>query len=179
MAGPIQQKGMMILQGWLAGRFAQKMPISFDVSVTFEQSYGGVEGDSASLAELLAILSALAQVPLRQDLAITGSVNQWGEAQVIGGATHKVEGFHRACRDAGRLTRRQGVVLPAANADNLVLMPAVADDVKAGRFHVWPVATIEQAAALFTGLDADALYEKVAKRLTDFDRILTERARHD
>lgn len=175
MSGPIQQKGMMILQGWLAGRFAQDMPIAFDCSVTFEQNYGGVEGDSASLAEMLVILSALANVPLRQDLAITGSVNQQGMAQVIGGATYKVEGFHRACRDRGRLTGKQGVVLPAANAVNLVLRDEVADAIAAGRFHVWPVDSIDEAAALFTGLAADALYEKVAARLREFDRILTER----
>jgi len=176
MSGPIQQKGMMILQGWLAGRFAQAMPIAFDCSVTFEQNYGGVEGDSASLAELLAILSSLAQVPLRQDLAITGSVNQQGVAQVIGGATHKVEGFYRACRDQGRLTGRQGAVLPAANAVHLVLRDEVADAIKAGRFHIWPVDTIEDAVGLFTGLEAEAVYAKVAARLEEFDRILSERS---
>ncbi len=97
LGGPIQQKGAMVLQGFLAGCFAQILPLSFTCSITFEQSYGGVEGDSASLAELIAVLSDLARVPVRQDLAITGSVNQAGHAQAIGGALEKIEGFYRVC----------------------------------------------------------------------------------
>jgi predicted ATP-dependent protease len=188
LGGPIQQKGMLVLQGYLAGTFARTMPVSFDCSVTFEQSYGGVEGDSASMAELVAILSALAGVPLRQDLAITGSVNQHGETQAIGGITFKVEGFHRACRDAGRLTGKQGVVLPAVNARNLVLDPETEADIKAERFHLWPVETVEQAVELFTGLPAgrpgrdgefpkDSVYGRAVATLAEFDAILTERKR--
>ena len=101
MGGPIQQKGVMILQGFLNGLFAQSFPLSFSCSITFEQSYGGVEGDSASLAELCAVLSALAQTPIRQDLAITGSMNQTGAAQAVGGVSHKVEGFYRSCAERG------------------------------------------------------------------------------
>ena len=186
LGGPIQQKGAMVIQGWLMGRFARRMPLSFNCSVTFEQSYGGVEGDSASLAELLAILSDLADAPLRQDLAITGSVNQRGQAQPIGGARHKVEGFFRACIDRGALTGTQGVVLPAANARNLVLRDEVSGAVASGRFHVWTVETIEDAIALFTGLEAgtpdpdgayppDTLLARVQATLEDFDRRLAAR----
>lgn len=180
LGGPIQQKGAMVIQGWLMGSFARRMPLSFNCSVTFEQSYGGVEGDSASLAELLAILSDLADVTLRQDLAITGSVNQRGQAQAIGGARHKVEGFHRACLDRGALTGTQGVVLPTANARNIVLRDEVAADVAAGRFHVWTVDTIDDAVGLFTGMEvgvadaagdypADSVYGRVAAALRAFD----------
>ena len=185
LGGPIQQKGAMVIQGWLMGRFARRMPLSFNCSVTFEQSYGGVEGDSASLAELIAILSDLADVPLRQDLAITGSVNQRGQAQTIGGARHKVEGFHRACLDRGALSGTQGVVVPSANARNLVLRDEVAADVAAGRFHVWTVDTIDDAVALFTGLavgepdtkgdyPADSVYGRVAASLLAFDLRLAQ-----
>ena len=189
LGGPIQQKGMLVLQGFLSGTFARTMPISFDCSVTFEQSYGGVEGDSASLAELVAILSALSGVPLRQDLAITGSVNQHGEAQAIGGVTYKVEGFHRACEDAGRLTGKQGVALPAVNARNLVLDAETTAAIEAGLFHLYPVETVEQAVELFTGVaagtpdakgefPADSVFGRVMATLSDFDEILTQRKRN-
>jgi len=188
MGGPIQQKGVLVLEGWLRGSFAQAFPLSFSASLTFEQNYGGVDGDSASLAELLAILSALARVPLRQDLAITGSVNQLGRAQAIGGASEKVEGFFHTCRDAG-LTGDQGVAIPAANAAHLMLREEVAEAVAAGRFHVWSLDSIDDAVALFTGLPAgvpdDAgdhadgtVYGAVLTRLAAFDRILSERGRY-
>jgi predicted ATP-dependent protease len=186
LGGPIQQKGAMVIQGWLMGRFARRMPLSFNCSVTFEQSYGGIEGDSASLAELLAILSDLADVPLRQDLAITGSINQRGQAQPIGGARQKTEGFFRACTDRGALTGTQGVVLPAANMRNLVLRDEVAQAVAQGRFQVWTVETIEDAIALFTGIEAGAadaagaypagtLLGRVQATLEEFDRRLAAR----
>ena len=186
LGGPIQQKGAMVIQGWLMGRFARRMPLSFNCSVTFEQSYGGVEGDSASLAELLAILSDLAGVPLRQDLAITGSVNQRGQAQPIGGARHKTEGFFRACRDRGALTGTQGVVLPATNARSLVLRAEVEQAVAQGLFQIWTVETIEDAIGLFTGMDAgtpdaDGAYPpgtllgRVQATLEEFDRRLAAR----
>lgn len=188
MGGPIQQKGAMVIQGFLAGRFARRHPLSFDVSITFEQSYGGVEGDSASLAELLAILSDLADAPIRQGLAITGSVNQRGDAQAIGGAHFKIEGFFRACREAGELTGDQGIVVPASNEENLVLHDDVAEAVAAGKFHIWSISRIEDAFPLFMGLEAgepdakgafppDSLYGRVAARLDEFDRILMERER--
>ena len=186
LGGPIQQKGAMVLQGLLAGLFARRFPVSFNCSITFEQSYGGVDGDSASLAEMLAVLSDLARLPLRQDLAITGSVNQHGEAQAIGGGHHKIEGFFRACKAAGALTGEQGVVLPAANRRNLVVGDDVAAAVADGSFHIWSVDTAADAIELFTGTAAGAadeggvhppesVFGRVMARLEEFDRILAER----
>jgi len=187
LGGPIQQKGVMVLQGFLTGIFARRYPLSFNCSITFEQSYGGVEGDSASLAELLAIMSDLSGVPLRQDLAITGSVNQRGEAQAIGGAHHKIEGFFRACKSKGDLTGTQGVVIPASNERNLVLRDEVIEAVRNGTFHIYSVKSIDEAVALFTGAEPSAagadglfppesVYGKVAAQLDAFDRALAERA---
>lgn len=188
MGGPLQQKGVMILEGFLNGRFAQRFPLSFSSSITFEQNYGGVEGDSATMAELCALISALADVPLRQDIGITGSMDQMGNAQAIGGANHKIEGFFRACRERG-LTGKQGVIVPASNERNVALRDDVAEAVGQGRFHVWSVATVDEAVALYTGMKtgtADAkgnypagtVYGRVMKRLSEFDRILTKRAAH-
>jgi predicted ATP-dependent protease len=184
--GPIQQKGMFILGGYLHGLFSRRRPVSFSATVTFEQSYGGVEGDSASLAELSAILSSLADLPVRQDLAITGSVNQLGQAQVIGGLHHKIEGFFRTCAERG-LTGEQGVIFPRANERNLVLRDDVAEAVAAGRFHLWSVSTIEEAVELFTGAKCgkpskagrypeDSLYGRVQRTLEAFDDELDGRA---
>jgi len=188
LGGPIQQKGVMVLQGFLSGRFARRFPLSFDCSITFEQSYGGVEGDSASLAELLSILSDLSGLPLRQDLAITGSINQRGDAQAIGGAHHKIEGFFRTCRENGDLTGSQGVVVPLANEKNLILRDDVAEAVAAGRFHIYSVATIDEAAELFMETPVgeadcdgtyppDTIYGRVMAQLEAFDRALYERER--
>jgi predicted ATP-dependent protease len=187
LGGPIQQKGAMVLQGFLAGCFAQLRPLSFTCSITFEQSYGGVEGDSASMAELVAVLSDLAQLPLRQDLAITGSVNQAGRAQAIGGAYSKVEGFFRVCAgQPGGLTGTQGVILPEANRAHVILHDEAADAIASGRFHLWSVATVAEAAELLLGLPAgtadaagnypaDTIFGRAAARLANFDRILAER----
>jgi predicted ATP-dependent protease len=189
MSGPIQQKGAMVLEGYLAGRFARTRPLSFTCSITFEQVYGGVEGDSASMAELVAVLSDLAQLPIRQDLAITGSVNQEGLAQAIGGAHWKIEGFHRLCAaKPGGLTGTQGVIVPQANRRNLVLQDDVAAAVAAGRFHIWSVATVEDVVELLLGRPAgapdaagnyppDSIFGLVAARLDAFDRILAARGR--
>ena len=186
MGGPIQQKGVLVLSGFLNGMFARGFPLSFSASITFEQSYGGVEGDSASLAELLAVLSSLAGAPLRQDLAITGSVNQQGETQAIGGANHKIEGFFRTCAERG-LTGTQGVLIPASNEINLGLRPEIADAVASGQFHVWSAATVEEALELFTGVaagtldaagdfSADSVYGRVMAQLARYDRVLSERS---
>jgi predicted ATP-dependent protease len=186
LGGPIQQKGAMVIQGFLAGLFAQRLPMSFNASITFEQSYGGVEGDSASLAEALTILSDLADVPLRQDLAVTGSVNQHGEVQAIGGLTHKAEGFYRTCVETVGLTGTQGVVFPASNEPSLVLDEDISADVAAGRFHVWSVETVDEALEIFTGETAgvadangdyppESIYGRIAARLVEYDRILETR----
>ncbi len=187
MSGPIQQKGVMVLHGFIAGHFARRFPVSFNSSITFEQNYGGVEGDSASMAELLVVLSDLAAVPLRQDIAITGSVNQRGETQAVGGVQYKIEGFYRACQSSGALTGTQGVVIPAANAAHVILRDPVVEAVANGQFHVWAVKNIEEAIELFTGIKAgrqradggypsDTVYGMVMEQLERFDQILKERA---
>ena len=176
LGGPIQQKGVMVLQGFLAGIFARRFPLSFNCSVTFEQSYGGVEGDSASLAELMAILSDLSGVPLRQDLAITGSVNQRGDAQAIGGANQKIAGFFRTCLSQGPLTGSQGVIIPVANERNVILLPEISDAVAAEKFHIHSVTSVDDAIELFTGQSAEKIYALVTTQLEAFDQALTKRA---
>ncbi|HUI95757.1 MAG TPA: AAA family ATPase [Xanthobacteraceae bacterium] len=153
LGGPIHSKGVLILSGFLAGRFALDTPMSLFASLVFEQSYGGVEGDSASSAELYALLSALSEAPLRQDLAVTGSVNQHGEVQAIGGVNEKIEGFFDVCRARG-LTGMQGVLIPAANVQHLMLRRDVIEACAAGQFVVYPIATVDQGIALLTGLAA-------------------------
>jgi predicted ATP-dependent protease len=186
MGGPIQQKGVMVLEGFLAGRFARSFPLSFSASITFEQNYGGVEGDSASLAEVCAVLSDLAELPARQDIAVTGSINQLGQVQAVGGVHQKIEGFYRACKDRGPLTGAQGVIVPAANELNITLRDEVRDAVAEGRFHVWSVGRVGDAAELLTGVPSGAdakdgkyptrsVYGRVLAKLAEHDRILTER----
>ncbi|HUK07350.1 MAG TPA: ATP-binding protein [Stellaceae bacterium] len=185
MGGPIQQKGVYIIGGYLSGLFAGRLPLSFSASVTFEQSYGGVEGDSASMGELVAVLSALAEAPIRQDIAITGSVNQAGESQPIGGAIEKVEGFYRVCAGRG-LTGTQGVLIPRSNRQHLILSEEVTEALAAGRFHLWTMANVEDAIRLLTGLEpgragddgrfpAGSLLQRVEATLDRFDRLLAAR----
>jgi predicted ATP-dependent protease len=143
----------MILWGFLAGRYAEDVPLALAASLVFEQSYGGVDGDSASSAELYAILSALSGLPIRQGLAVTGSVNQWGEVQAIGGVNEKIEGFFEVCKARG-LDGTQGVVIPAANVQHLMLREDVVDAVKAGTFSVHAVESIDEGIALLTGAKA-------------------------
>jgi predicted ATP-dependent protease len=150
LGGPIHSKGVLILGGFLVGRYALDVPMSLYASLVFEQSYGGVEGDSASSAELYTLLSALAELPLRQDLAVTGSVNQHGQVQAIGGVNEKIEGFFDVCAARG-LTGDQGVLIPASNAQHLMLRADVVEACAAGRFAVYPVATIDQGIQLLTG----------------------------
>ena len=153
LGGPIHSKGVLILSGFLAGRYALDTPMSLFASLVFEQSYAGVEGDSASSAELYALLSALADVPLRQDLAVTGSVNQHGEIQAIGGVNEKIEGFFDICRARG-LTGTQGVLIPQANVQHLMLRKDVIDACGAGRFAVYPIAHASEGITLLTGVSA-------------------------
>ena len=153
LGGPIHSKGVLILSGFLAGRYALDVPMSLYASLVFEQSYGGVEGDSASSAELYALMSALADAPLRQDLAVTGSVNQRGEVQAIGGVNEKIEGFFDICKARG-LTGNQGVLIPQANVQHLMLRRDVVDACAAGKFAVYPISTIYEGIALLTGVAA-------------------------
>ncbi len=153
LGGPLHSKGVLILAGFLGNRFGRERPLSLSASLVFEQSYGGVDGDSASMAELCTLLSALAETPIRQGIAITGSVNQHGAAQAIGGVNEKIEGYFDVCRAAG-LDGRQGVVIPAANAKHLMLRADVVAAAAAGRFQVWPVTTVDEALSILTGITA-------------------------
>jgi lon-related putative ATP-dependent protease len=151
LGGPIHSKGVLILSSFLGARYATEHPLTLSASLVFEQSYGGVEGDSASMAELCALLSALAEVPIKQSLAMTGSVNQHGEAQPIGGVNEKIEGFFDVCQARG-LTGEQGVIIPASNAQYLMLRHDVVEAVEAGQFHIYSIQTVDQAIELLTGI---------------------------
>jgi predicted ATP-dependent protease len=155
LGGPLHSKGVLILSGLLAARYALDWPISLSASLVFEQSYGGVEGDSASAAELCALLSAISEIPIRQELAITGSINQFGQIQAIGGVNQKIEGFFEVCRERG-LTGRQGVIVPHANVQHLMLHDDVVQACRDGRFAVYAVTHVDEAMALFTGREAGA-----------------------
>jgi ATP-dependent Lon protease len=152
MSGPTHNKGVYILAGYLRGKYAQDKPINMSASICFEQSYGGVDGDSASSTEIYAILSSLAGLPLRQDIAVTGSVNQKGEIQPIGGVNEKIEGFFDVCRARG-LTGKQGVMIPHLNLGDLMLKKDVVQAVKEKKFHIYPVQTIDQGIEILTGVE--------------------------
>ena len=153
LSGPIHDKGVMILTGYLGGTFAAERPLTLSASICFEQSYDGIEGDSASSTELYALLSALSGVPVKQGIAVTGSVNQRGMIQPIGGVNFKIEGFFAVCKSQG-LTGHQGVMIPKANERHLMLNDEVMEAVAAGRFHIWSVETIEQGIEILTGMKA-------------------------
>jgi ATP-dependent Lon protease len=159
LSGSIHDKGLLILSGYLRNRYGQDKPLTLSASLCFEQSYSGVEGDSASSTELYALLSRLSELPIRQDIAVTGSVNQWGEVQAIGGANEKIEGFFDVCRVRG-LTGQQGVMIPAANVRNLVLRADVIDAVEKGQFHVYPVRTIDEGIEILTRVRAGTVEEE-------------------
>lgn len=184
LAGHVHSKGVMTLAGYLAGKFAGTHPFALNASLTFEQTYSEVEGDSAAVAELVAILSSLADLPVRQDLAVTGSVNQLGEIQPIGGVNEKIEGFFESCKKHG-LTGRQGVIIPARNTKHLVLKREVLEAVQAGQFSVFGVNRIEEVLELLTGVPAgerdskgrfpeDSGFARAAKRLEEMARIVAE-----
>ncbi len=153
LGGRIHTKGVMILSGYLAKKYAQDKPLSLSARLVFEQSYEGVEGDSASSTELYAILSSLSGLPIKQNFAITGSVNQNGEVQAIGGVNHKIEGFFEVCKAKG-LTGQQGVLIPESNTQNLMLKEEVVEAVKEGKFHIYPVKTIDEGIEILTGVKA-------------------------
>jgi predicted ATP-dependent protease len=142
---------VLILSGYLTEKYAQDKPLSLSARLVFEQSYAGVEGDSASSTELYAILSALAEVPIRQGIAVTGSVNQKGEVQAIGGVNDKIEGFFAVCQAKG-LTGEQGVMIPESNVANLMLKDEVIQAVRDGKFHIWPIRTIDEGIEILTGV---------------------------
>ncbi len=153
LSGPLHSKGVLILSGYLSGTYAQDYPLALTATLTFEQMYNEVDGDSASSSELYALLSSLSGLPIKQGMAVTGSVNQRGQVQAVGGVTEKVEGFFEVCKARG-LTGEQGVVLPEANVRNLMLKDEVVQAVREGRFHLWSVRTIDEGIELLTGVPA-------------------------
>jgi predicted ATP-dependent protease len=164
LSGRTHNKGVLILSGYLRGKYCQSKPFALSASLAFEQSYSGVEGDSASSTEVYAILSSLSRQPLRQDIAVTGSVNQRGEIQAIGGVNEKIEGFFEVCKAKG-LTGDQGVIIPQQNVQNLMLKSKVVEAVKEGKFHIYPVKTIDQGVEILTGwksgeLEKDGNFEE-------------------
>jgi predicted ATP-dependent protease len=176
LSGPIHSKGFLILTGYLAGQYGQEWPLALRATLTFEQSYGSVDGDSASSTELYALLSALADLPLAQEIAVTGSVDQLGEVQAVGGVTDKIEGFFRICRARG-LTGRQGVAIPAANVPNLMLSDEVVRTVEEGRFHVWAVRSVDEGIELLTGVPAGERQEDGTYPPGSVHRLVQDRLR--
>ena len=184
LSGRFHDKGVQIIAGYLRSRFAQDKPLSLAASICFEQSYSGVDGDSASSTEIYALLSALSGVPLRQDVAVTGSVNQQGDIQCIGGVNHKIEGFFDVCRIKG-LTGTQGAMIPRENTEDLMLREDIVEAVAAGKFHIYPVSTIEQGIEILTGVTAgsrddggrygeDTIFGLVDKRLREMADLMKE-----
>ena len=184
LSGRFHDKGVHIIAGYMRSNFAKDKPLTLAASICFEQSYSGVDGDSASSTEVYALLSALSECPLRQDVAVTGSMNQRGDIQAIGGVNEKIEGFFDTCRIYG-LTGTQGVLIPAANVEDLMLREDVLDAVASGNFHVWPVSRIEQGIELLTGVKAGkrngdgafpdgSVFAKVDERLRDMAKMMKE-----
>ncbi|QDG51570.1 ATP-dependent protease [Persicimonas caeni] len=180
LGGPIHSKGVLILGGFLGSRFGKKMPLSLTASLVFEQTYGGIDGDSASLAETCALLSELSDAPLRQDLALTGSINQQGRVQAIGGVNEKIEGFFDICKQRG-LTGDQGAIIPASNVKHLMLREEVVNAVSEGQFHIYAVRSVDEAMQLLTGVEAgerddegdypqETINARVARTLEGFAR---------
>ena len=159
LSGKTHDKGVLILSGYLGRTFAQKHPLNLSISITFEQSYGGIDGDSASSTELYAIMSSLSEIPIRQGIAVTGSVNQKGRVQAIGGVIPKIEGFFDVCKAKG-LTGKQGVMIPQVNVKNLMLKKDVIDAVEKGQFHIYQVTSVEEGIEVLTGFPAGAVDEK-------------------
>ncbi len=153
LGGKLHTKGVLILSGYLVNKYAYDKPLSLSARLVFEQTYEGVDGDSASSTELYALLSALSGVPIKQGIAVTGSVNQQGEVQAIGGVNEKIEGFYEVCKAMG-LEGGQGVMIPASNAENLMLKEEVVEAIEDGRFHIWPVATVDEGIEVLTGVPA-------------------------
>ncbi len=187
LGGHTHTKGIMILKGFLGERFASEKPLSLSASLTFEQSYSMIDGDSASSTELYALLSALSGLPIKQGIAVTGSVNQKGEIQPIGGVNEKIEGFFRVCKVKG-LTGEQGVIIPERNVDNLMLSEEIVEAVREGKFHIYPVKTVEEGIEILTGVPAGkkrkdgtfpegTVFGRVAARLDEIRAALKEEER--
>jgi lon-related putative ATP-dependent protease len=170
LSGRTHDKAVLIITGYLRNKYGQKRPLTLSASITFEQTYSGIEGDSASAAEIYALVSNLAQLPVRQDTAVTGSVNQWGDIQAIGGVNEKIEGFFDVCRVVG-MTGQQGVCIPQSNVKNLILRKDVRQAIADGEFHIYPIRTVDEGLELLTGFkagspeEADTIHWRVDQRL--------------
>jgi predicted ATP-dependent protease len=167
MSGRIHSKGVMILTGYLGGKYAQDAPLSLTASIAFEQSYGGVDGDSATCAEVVALLSSLSEIPIRQDIAITGSMNQKGVVQPIGGVNEKIEGFFKVCQTKG-LTGDQGVIIPQRNLDNLMLEQEVIDAVDQNKFNLYSIEEVDQALEIMLDAEAETVHSAVKEKLAKY-----------
>ncbi len=167
LSGPIHSKAVLTLSGYLNGKYGRDIPLYLSCTLTFEQSYEEVEGDSASVAELLAILSAIAEVPIRQDIAVTGSIDQLGNVQPVGGVKEKVEGFYKICKALG-FTGTQGVIVPFRNSENLVLAEDVLESIEKGEFHIYLIDTIDDAVELMTELKPEVFHKLVKRKLLEF-----------
>lgn len=189
LSGPLHSKGLLILSGYIQGEFAKDYPIPLAASITFEQSYDLIDGDSASSTELYAILSSLSEIPINQGIAVTGSVNQLGEIQPIGGVNEKIEGFFYTCKAKG-LTGEQGVIIPVQNVKNLMLRNEVIEAVRRGVFHIWAVKTIQEGIEILTGVEAgekgengnyppNTVFGRVKKRLQEMSRIYRRQKEKD
>lgn len=184
MSGSIHDKGVLILSGYLGEKFAQDFPMSVSASICFEQLYDGVEGDSASSTELYALLSSLSEIPLKQYIAVTGSVNQRGEIQPIGGVNEKIEGFFQTCKARG-LKGNEGVIIPHQNIVNLMLDEEVIEAVRQGVFHIYAIKNVEEGIEILTDIAAGqrnekgeyqegSVFYKVQKKLEKYARIMEE-----
>lgn len=177
LSGSIHSKGVQIITGFLGNYFAQDYPLSLCGKVCFEQSYGGVDGDSASSAELYAILSSLSEIPLKQGIAVTGSINQYGQIQPVGGVNDKIEGFYRICKQKG-LTGKQGVIIPEQNKKDLVLDEEVIQAVRQGKFHIYAIASFKEGIEILTGIPSSQVEERVAHKLKAYSGEEMERTSH-
>ena len=175
MSGPIHTKGVLTLSSYIFHKYSSDFPLQLSCTLTFEQAYEPVEGDSASCAELLAILSAISQIPLRQDIAITGSIDQFGNIQPVGGIKEKVEGFYKVCKML-KFTGTQGVIIPVQNIDNLLLEDEILEDVEKGNFHLYTIEKVDDAIEIFTGIKAEKFHKKVLANLKRFYELSKEKS---
>jgi Lon-like ATP-dependent protease len=174
LGGNLHAKGMMIMQAFVSSELDLDVPLPYSASVVFEQSYCEVDGDSASLAELCSLVSALSEYPINQQIAVTGAVDQFGRVQAVGGLNEKIEGFYHVCQHQG-FTGEQGVILPQSNLKHLALHRSVLEIIKNGEFHIWPVSHVDEVVPLvmgkpFRGEDEDSVISKIAERIENFEK---------
>ncbi|MEO0224876.1 MAG: S16 family serine protease, partial [candidate division WOR-3 bacterium] len=174
LGGKIHTKAVLIIGGYILEKYGKDVPISLQIRLTFEQNYSGVEGDSASCAELLAILSAISEIPIKQNIAITGSLNQKGEVQPVGGIPEKIEGFYYSLKIMGLLDGKCGVIIPRRNLDNVILNEEVLNSIEKNEFNIWVVDNFDDVIEIATGMKASDFHEKVLEKLKSFNKKLKE-----